>query len=148
MRPRAWAMASGLRPSSARTTFSVPTRSGAVSTNVPSRSKAMTAPESAAALSAAIDDLGRLVEVLRIRRQRHAGDAHVLLGVVVAPFLDGLAHAGQGLGAIAGELAGRIDHVHVPGPAGQTLLAQQALLQGPDDRVELGFLGLAEAGAL
>src|SRR6185437_4982200 len=114
MRSRAWFMASGASPSSARITFSVPTRSGAVSTRVPSRSKAITAPSRRLA---AIDDRDRPVELAGVGLERLAGQADVLLGVVEPPLLQRLAYARQGLGAIAGEAPGRIDHVHVPGPA-------------------------------
>jgi hypothetical protein len=42
--------------------------------------------------------------------------------------LDRLAHAGQGLGAIAGEAAGRVDQVLVPGPARQADVGRQRLV--------------------
>src|ERR1700744_4977290 len=103
--------------------FSVPTRSWAVSTRVPSRSKAMTAEEGAATLSGsvAIHDRGRLVELAGVGVERLRRQPDVLARIVEAALLQGLAHAGQGLGAIAGEAAGGVDHVHVPGPAGQAL---------------------------
>src|SRR5438067_396248 len=141
-------MASGARPSSPRMTLRVPTRSGAVSTRVPSRSKAMTAPARGPAPLRAIDDGGRLVELRSVGAERLAGDADILLGVVEPALLDGLADAGQGLGAVAGEAAGRVDHVHVPGPAGQAFWSQQHLVQRTDDGVQLGALRLAEARAL
>src|SRR4051794_13085956 len=102
--------ASGASPSSASSQFSVPTRSWAVSTSVPSRSKAMTAPARgfpaavilAPGRSGAIDDGGGLVELGGIGGQRLAGQADVFLGVVETPLLDGLADPRQGLGAIAG----------------------------------------------
>ncbi len=43
----------------------------------------------------------------------------VAVGVGPAPVFDRFADAGQGLGAVAGEAAGRVDEILVPGPAGQ-----------------------------
>src|SRR5258708_8281268 len=107
MSGRASSSASGATPSSAKSQFSVPIRSCAVSTSVPSRSSAITAPDSAALLaapsSAPIDDRSRLVEVRRIVGQGQGRDPDVLLGVLEPPLLDRLAHPRQGLGAIAGE---------------------------------------------
>src|SRR5438445_3275316 len=102
MNGRASSSDSGATPSCANSQFSVPTRSRAVSTRVPSRSMATTAPASPSPLAAplgSIDDRSRLVEVGGIGLQRLGGDADVFLRVVEPALLDGLAHPWQGLGA-------------------------------------------------
>src|SRR5579859_199710 len=150
MNGRASASGRGGCPSSASSQFSVPIRSWAVSTRVPSRSKAMAAPESPAISGplGAIYDRGRLVEFGGIGVERLGRDPDVLLRIGEAALLDGLAHAGQGLGAIAGEAAGGVDHIHVPGPPGQAFGAQHGLVERAHDIVQLDLLGLGEPGAL